>query len=304
MIKCRCEQCGGEFPMNGTLRVEERVLCGECCRKILAEKHAPVEDLQPQSDPTVCVNCGKDNGTAELPLLAERPVCDACQAFFRNRPFPLWIKLSLAAVLTLVVVSFVWNMRFYRAYAAMQRFAACSSQGQVEAAAEQMTAAATYVPESRDLGRLATYLQGIVLLRQDKSAEALEKLQSCKDRLPEDYDVEPLILQARTGVAFDTKDYDGFLSAAQALERRRPTDPTSKAMVASALACKYAVTGDTTFQEQALAYLKQGKDTAQADPAFKEYEDRIRYRLQSREIITGAEFHQLFPNGWTGQKEQ
>jgi DNA-directed RNA polymerase subunit RPC12/RpoP len=124
MITCQCEQCGGEFPMNETLKVEERILCETCCEKVLAQEHPPVKNLQRQSDPTVCANCRKDNGTAALPLLAGLPVCGTCEAFFRHRPFPPWIKLALAAVLALVVVSLVWNARFYRAYFGLQRLLA------------------------------------------------------------------------------------------------------------------------------------------------------------------------------------
>jgi hypothetical protein len=304
MITCQCEQCGGEFPMNETLKVEERILCETCCEKVLAQEHPPLKNLQRQSDPTVCANCRKDNGTAALPLLAGLPVCGTCEAFFRHRPFPPWIKLALAAVLALVVVSLVWNARFYRAYFGLQRFPKYMDQGQVEAAATQISLAAASVPENKDLGVLAAYWQGIVLLRQDRNAEALAKLTACKDRLPATCDVESLILEAQIGVAFEAKDYDGFLSAAQALDHRRPQDAVTKVALASAWACKYAVTGTGTFRTQALDCLQQAKDMAKDDPGFKEYERRIQHRLQTREIITGKEFHQRFPNGWIGQKEE
>jgi hypothetical protein len=304
MIQCTCEQCGGKFPMNDTLRVRERVLCTGCCERIVKEQHPQREDLQRPNDPTVCANCRKDNGTVELPLLAGVPVCGPCEAFFRNRPFPLWTKLALAAVLALMVVSVFWNMRFYRAYTAFHRFETCWSQGQLEPATTQISSVAALVPELRDLRILATFFQGLVLLRQDKNAEALEKLVQCKDRLPAQYQVEWFLLQAKSGAAFDAKDYDGFLAAAQTLDKMRPADPICKAELASALACKYAVTGDTGFREQAILCLAQAEEMAKDNPEFKEYDERIRYRLHSREIITSKEFHERFPNGWTEPKEK
>jgi hypothetical protein len=304
MITCKCEQCGDEFPINETLRVEERTLCDACCDKVLAQEHAPRKNLERQADPTVCANCRKDNGTAVLPLLAGLPVCGTCEAFFRHRPFPAWIKLALAAVLALVAVSLAWNARFFRAYMAMRRFPKYVAQGQIQAGAAEIAAAADCVPESKDLRALAAYLQGIVLLNRDKSAEALEKLLSCKDRLPPECNVDTLILRARMGVAFDSKDYDGFLSIAQAFDHKLPTEYISKATLASAWACKYAVTGNAAFREQALNNLQQAKEMAKEDPAFKEYEDRIRHRLDSREIVTRHEFYKRFPNGWNGQKEE
>ena len=33
-------------------------------------------------------------------------------------------------------------------------------------------------------------------------------------------------------------------------------------------------------------------------PQFAEYVDRIRYRLETREIISRSEFVRRFPNGW------
>lgn len=290
--------------MNDTLRVVDRILCDACCEQVLAERDAPLTDLQRQVDPTVCATCRNDNGTAELPLLAGLPVCDPCTAFFRNRPFPPWIKVALAGVVALVVVSLVWNVRFYRAYGALRRFTACWEQGQAQAAAEHMALAAACVPECQDIGVMATYVEGVALLHQEKCSEALAKFLQCRDKLPPDSDVETFILYARSGAAFDAKDYDGFLAAAQAIDEKLPTHHMSKGGLASAWACKYAETGDTRFREQALSCLEEAGKLAQGDPAFAEYEGRIRYRLHSREIITRQEYQRRFPDGWREQKEE
>ncbi|MEN6426931.1 MAG: hypothetical protein ABFE13_16370 [Phycisphaerales bacterium] len=305
MIKCTCEQCGGEFPMNDTLRVEGRILCDSCCETVLAQKRldSPQTEIERQYDPTICANCMKDSGTIELPLLAGLPVCDSCETFFRNRPFPAWIKLALAGVLILVAVSLVWNVRFFRAYAALRQFAAYSQQGQIAAASVALSTAAAYVPECSDIGVLATFTQGIVLLQQEKPDEALEKFLRCRNRMPDSYDVETPILNAQGAAAFDARDYDGFLNASRSLDVKFPSDPMCKSGLASALACKYAVTGDDVFRKEALACLEQAKELAKNDPAFQEYEDRIRYRIHSQEIITRSEFHQRFPKGWNGKEK-
>ncbi len=303
MIKCKCEQCGGEFPVNETLRVADRILCDACCDEVLARSETPQTDLQRQCDPTICANCKKDNGTDELARLAGLPVCSQCESFFRNRPFPAWIRLALAAVVALVVFSLAWNLRFFRAYIDVRRSVASWTQGQVEPAASRMSAAAAYVPECEFIRTQATYMEGVSLLYQDKCAEALAKLTQCKDRLPPEHDVEIFILWARGGVAFDAKDYDGFLAAAQALEQKMPTHYLGKVTVASALACKYVQTGDRSFYDRAIECLDEARSMAQSDPQFEEYEDRILYRLDSREIITRQEFQQRFPDGWKRQKE-
>jgi hypothetical protein len=290
--------------MNDTVRVADHILCVPCCNQALADKAAPRPALERQLDPTVCVNCRQDAGATELPKVAGLPVCASCETLFRNRPFPMWIKASLAAVLVLVVVSLVWNLRFFQAYVALKRFVACSQQGNVGGAAAQMSAASAYVPESPDLRSLATFFEGVDLLRQNKCAEALARLTQCRDKVPPAYGVETLILQAQGGAAFDAQDYDGFLEAAQLLDRQTPSHYFNKATLASALACKYAQTGDAGFRTRSLECLDQARTMSNGAPEFAEYETRIRHRLASGEIITSEEFHQRFPNGWTEKEEE
>jgi hypothetical protein len=69
--------------------------------------------------------------------------------------------------------------------------------------------------------------------------------------------------------------------------------------VASALACKWAVTADTGFKKEAYEYLARARELAGADnPDFTEYEARILYRIDSRRIIKKAEHDALFPEGY------
>lgn len=290
--------------MNETIRVVDRILCKACCDQHLAGRGSPETNLERQVDPTICVNCRSDNGAAELPRLAGLPVCSRCEAFFRNRPFPPWIKLAFAAVLALVAVSLVWNLRFFQAYAASKASFASLMRGDIEAASERMSAAAKHVPECADLRVMAAYLDGLTLLRQDRCAEALTMLVQCKGRLPAQFDVETLIAQAKCGATFDAKDYDGFLAAAQVVDQRLPAHFLGKASVASAWACKYAQTGDPGARQNALSYLEQARKMAPDDAELKEYENRILHRLHSRVILTRAEFARQFPNGWSPEKEE
>ncbi len=292
--------------MNDTLRVGERILCDACCEQALPQSDdagAPEVDLERQIDPTVCANCGKDHGAEELALLAELPVCPTCKDFFQNRPFPAWIKIALVAVIVLVAVSLVWNLRFFRAYGALRRSWTCFAEGQAEAAATYMASAADNVPECGDIRVISVYMEGVALLYQDRYAEAADKLSWCQDRLPADYDVGGLLAQAQAGVAFDNEDYDGFLAAARMVDQKSPDSYMGKAMMASAWACKFAQTGEGGCRDYALECLKQAEDLAQGDPGFAEYENRILHRLHSREIIRRDEYYQRFPEGWSPQKE-
>ena len=306
MIRKTCDQCQKPFPMNDTLRVEERILCDSCCDTVLKnrDESAPELDFERLNDPTVCVQCKQDFDRAELPLLAGVPVCTSCETLFRNYPFPPWIKLSLCAVVVFVLVSLFWNLRFFHGYRAFNRSFAFLAQGDVAGAAALMSDAARYVPESDDIRILACFAQGLDLLRQGKCRDALQKLEPCKGRLPTEYGVEDMILQARYGAAFNAEDYDGFLAISKEIEGKSSGGFMGKAKVASAYACKFAETGAVEYKEQSLAYLQAACDVAGGDPNYSEYEQRILHRLHTGEIITREEFYERFPDGWKQEREE
>jgi hypothetical protein len=98
--------------------------------------------------------------------------------------------------------------------------------------------------------------------------------------------------------AFERKDYDGFVQVAERRFQARPNSPESAGMLASALACKYAVTGDSAFRTRSEEMLAKARQLAASSPADlareKEFEERTRYRLQSREIIEPEEYNRRF----------
>ncbi|HEY1600129.1 MAG TPA: hypothetical protein VGG64_11030, partial [Pirellulales bacterium] len=79
----------------------------------------------------------------------------------------------------------------------------------------------------------------------------------------------------------------------------------AKASVASALACQYAATGEEGFAREASDTLTEAQSVAGTDTAeFANYEDRIRFRLATRQIVNSAEFERRFPKGWHGQQDE
>ena len=108
MNQLRCEVCGKIFPMNGMLKASDRYYCEDCIEAAFQDPDNPLEgEVERQVDPT-------------LDVIAGLPVCRQCEDFFRNRPFPRWIKLSFAALIILVVFSISWNLRFIQAYREMK----------------------------------------------------------------------------------------------------------------------------------------------------------------------------------------
>lgn len=102
------------------------------------------------------------------------------------------------------------------------------------------------------------------------------------------------------GTAFEAKDYDRFLTIAAKQWQEYPSAETAAA-VASALACKYAVTGDPKYKQQSEEMMEAARQKVGTDPealkAFQEYIERIRYRLDSRQIISKTEYDRKFRSG-------
>jgi tetratricopeptide (TPR) repeat protein len=288
--------------MKDTSKMDNRILCVDCYEKLTSTQGIVTSEFSYQVDPTVCARCGFDNGSNPLPTLATQPMCQQCTDYLRNRPFPSWIRISFAGLIIFVVLAAVWNMRFFLAWKDTK--VAFKLMGQyMGRAAERMRIARNRVPESSDLQTLSAFFDGIVYLQQNRPKEALASLEKCRDKLPSAFGVDLLILRASAGVAFDDKDYDGFVVVAKEITAKQPDDHFSYAMLASAYACKYAVTSDTTFREQAMAALDRARTMSGNDPSFKEYEQRILHRLYTQEILTPEEFYKRFPNGWKQEKE-
>jgi hypothetical protein len=99
------------------------------------------------------------------------------------------------------------------------------------------------------------------------------------------------------GAAFAKKDYDTFLALAEKDWNLVPGSRTA-AMISSALACKYVVSGDATFRQRSEEMLAKAKEMANGDKQaldrLAEFEERNRYRLETRQIITKSEYDQKF----------
>lgn len=135
------------------------------------------------------------------------------------------------------------------------------------------------------------------LAEANRTAEANRLMIAAAHEYPE----APVLTAAALGIkandAFDRKDWDVFLSASREALAAMPDQPRLIAGVASALACKYAVTGDPAFRVEAESLLARAAALSQSPEqkaAFTEYAERIRYRLTSRVIIDQAEYNSRF----------
>jgi tetratricopeptide (TPR) repeat protein len=107
------------------------------------------------------------------------------------------------------------------------------------------------------------------------------------------------------GTAYESKDYDTFLKIAQK-QWKEHSGPGTAAVVSSALACKFAITGEVLYRQQSEEMLENARRLTPSDEeqqkAFREYAERITYRLTSREIISKQEYDRRFRSGKTEPK--
>jgi hypothetical protein len=136
------------------------------------------------------------------------------------------------------------------------------------------------------------------LAESHQDQEAARLMHEASSEYPESLNLAKAALALDASAAFERKDYDGFLQSTRNQLNMNPDDPTLMGQVASALACKYAVTGSPEFRSQAEQALAQAQALAQKSVGrradFEEYAERIRYRLETRQIIDKDEYDRRF----------
>jgi hypothetical protein len=136
-----------------------------------------------------------------------------------------------------------------------------------------------------------------------KAAEAATLMRQAAEEYPEMSALRDALSEYDAGVAFENRDYDRFLELEEQSFRSLPESSMAAGGVASAFACKYAVTGDPSWKQKTEDMLEKARQLSQKSPeegkAFDEYAERIRYRLTSRQIIDKPEYDRKFRSGHT-----
>jgi hypothetical protein len=149
--------------------------------------------------------------------------------------------------------------------------------------------AAHAIEQADSAGKLAT---------ANRTAEAIRLLNEATHEYPQSPALAVGALMLEGNEAFDRKDYDGLLAKSRAALALMPDQPRLLGSVASALACKYAVTGDSAFHVEAEQLLARAQTLAARSPeeqaSAEEYAERIRYRLRTRVIIDKDEYDRRF----------
>lgn len=290
----RCASCNNSIPVNDSLAVDGATYC-ESCLKTNFPDEASLKNRQitKEFDPTICVRCQNDNGEMPHQKLGEYPMCRNCLSKHTSTILPRWVKAFFIGVLLLVLVSFIWNLRFIRGYYLAQKIDQIVAEGDFDAASESLTMLAENVPEVREFRSLAAYYTGISLLGQNKSQEALESFRKCS-ALGMESDVDFFITQAEIGVAADNRDFRTFVVAARKM-LLYDTTATSYAQVASAYSCLYGVERKDSLADLSREYLMKARLKNDTSHAFRYYASMIEYRLATGNPISREEYMKLFP---------
>lgn len=110
MRTAACQRCHQTTPIRELARVKDAAWCPGCVADHVEASGGGlgVSDFPRLDDPSICVECGRDNGTATLPTLAGRPICADCLRGKTRTPISILIMaLSVAslAVVGLAAVS-------------------------------------------------------------------------------------------------------------------------------------------------------------------------------------------------------
>ena len=139
------------------------------------------------------------------------------------------------------------------------------------------------------------------LAEANRTGDATRLMTQASREYPEAVGLRVAVLIYKGGDAFERKDYDLFLSTSREALALMPDTPNILGSVASALACKYALTGDPAFRVEAESLLARAaalsrQGTAEQQAAYTEYAERIQHRLTSRIIIGRDEYNRRFRN--------
>lgn len=295
-----CDVCfSKDIPVNNSIKVDNKVYCNSCFDKNFSDEESLKDKLlEKEIDPTICSSCQNDFGSLQLNKISTYPICEECESKIKNKTFPTWVKGFFIGVIAIVIVGFIWNWKFYQAYNNIKLSSEYFKNGDFTNASALMASTSSKVPEVEDLKTLSAYFHGVELLSKDKPEQALIEFNKCKDKLPPDYNISTLIIEAKIGSSFESKDYEGFLEASKENLALDSTNAISLTSVASAYACIYADQDKEDAKQNALHYLAKARAIDSTSKEARSYYNMIEYRIYSKKIIKREEFIKQFPDGW------
>lgn len=357
MSESNCTHCGQSYPIRSLYDLNGAAYCASCVQEAArqAKERGQPSAYVPLINKSICARCNTYIGNApDAVQIGALRFCATCGPLIKDWDYPQWLKMSLAALLLLLVAALAHGRKYFHAGREMYvgehlvakgrytealphlqetlRIAPNSDKavlltakaallsGDVESADKALQAHSGGHFENADnadfreveslwnraTGALHKAEQAAKLEEEDgKEIEAARLMHEAASAYPEHPGLAVATQYYDSGAAFARKDYDTFV----AITRKQWDEHPSAAMaagLASALACKFAVTGDSSYRQQSEQMLAKAQQMAQGDAQalknLEEYLPRIRYRLDTRQIITKKEYDRRFRNAETSKK--
>ena len=146
------------------------------------------------------------------------------------------------------------------------------------------------------------------LSEQDgRAAEAAQLVHTAAADYPQFPQIDLMVDIYDGGAAFEKRDYETFLSLSERDWAKYPSSTTASGL-ASALDCKYAITGDPQYRQRSEELMSKAREMAQGDKEIlanlDEYTERHKYRLETRQIINKNEYDRRFRQNQRPAKPQ
>ena len=351
MRQATCSRCKATGALQSMFESNGYTYCESCANTVAyeAKQSGHPATFARHIDPSLCARCGTANPSGnDFPVLKKLPFCEKCGPLVEKWPYPTWLKLSLAALLLLLVVALAHGKSYFYAGRELYVGERFVEESKFAEAVAHLKESARIAPNSDkavlllakaalkigDVGTAASALQGHqeghfddgkdaafleVKSMWDRATQAIEKanqagkleeqdgkeveaaklMHEAAAMYPESKELALAVQAYEEGVAFAQKDYDRYLSIAEGEWQKRPV-AMNGATLASAWACKYAASSNVEYKQNAEEMLLKAQQLAQGDPeamkSLEEYLPRIRYRIDSRQIITRQEFDKKFRN--------
>jgi tetratricopeptide (TPR) repeat protein len=352
MSEGNCSHCGQTFPVRSLFDLNGATFCESCVK--VASKEARERRLpslyMPLISKSICARCNTYIGSASDAMqVANLRFCAACGPLIKDWDYPQWLKLSLAALLLLLVVALAHGRKYFHAGREMYVGEHLAAEGQYSKALPHLQETLRIAPRSdkavllaaksallsgdfdsadkalqghdsghfengdepefKEVKSLWQRAEGALIKaeqaskladQQGKEIEAARLMHEAATAYPEMPDLAFIAEAYDEGVVFARKDYDAFVTIAEKQWKERPLANTA-AGLASALACKFAITGDSSYRQRSEEMLQTArqlaKDYPEAMKGLDEFAERNRYRLDSRKIIDKREYDRLFRSG-------
>ncbi len=118
MSEAACSRCGQTFSVRSLFDLNGTTYCGTCVQKASqeAKERRQLSSYMPLIDKSICARCNTYIGSsAGAVQIGNLHFCAACGPLIKDWDYPQWLKMSLAALLLLLVVALAHGRKYFHA---------------------------------------------------------------------------------------------------------------------------------------------------------------------------------------------